>query len=216
MDDNDDATAAMAAAMGFSSFGAQNPNKRRKFNPSVDAVVASSSNPKPAVGPTTSGSNATPLGVRVQNRDEIDLDDDDDDDNNGNSVAMRPTARDAATSADDNDPGPQYLDTSRPSAPLVADVPDDVQSRIDSIVGESTVQPVVASSSTTGSANTTATTAGHERQRPHQSRRRDSGRIWWEDYHDPSSNVNPWERLEQSLGLKPQSRWMSWDEAKAS
>ncbi|KAL7624593.1 hypothetical protein AAE478_006160 [Parahypoxylon ruwenzoriense] len=76
MEDAEDATAAMAQAMGFSSFGTQNPNKRRKFNAHADAVVASTSASTSVVREAKSGSNTIPLGVRVRNEDEINLDSD--------------------------------------------------------------------------------------------------------------------------------------------
>lgn len=37
--DSDEEAAAMAKAMGFSTFGTQGPTKKRKYNPSTDAVV---------------------------------------------------------------------------------------------------------------------------------------------------------------------------------
>ncbi|KAH7040053.1 uncharacterized protein B0I36DRAFT_343856 [Microdochium trichocladiopsis] len=38
---------------------------------------------------------------------------------------------------------------------------------------------------------------------------------WWADYYDPSSNINPWERLERERGLQPRGPWMTWEEAKS-
>ena len=31
---------------------------------------------------------------------------------------------------------------------------------------------------------------------------------WWTDYYDPSSNENPWERLEQARGIEPVGTWL--------
>ncbi|KAK0634867.1 hypothetical protein B0T17DRAFT_502468 [Bombardia bombarda] len=33
-------------------------------------------------------------------------------------------------------------------------------------------------------------------------------RQWYIDYYDPSSNENPWERLEQTMGLEPRGSWL--------
>lgn len=52
--ERDDTSAAMAAAMGFSSFGAP-PSKKRRFNPHADAFTAS---------PPTTSANAIPLHPR--------------------------------------------------------------------------------------------------------------------------------------------------------
>ncbi|KAJ1338565.1 hypothetical protein MN608_01425 [Microdochium nivale] len=68
------------------------------------------------------------------------------------------------------------------------------------------------------------TTAGHVKSAQPSQRGgfRSGGRgghqpksTWWTDYYDPSTNVNPWERLEQERGLQPRGPWMTWDEAKA-
>ncbi|RYP80664.1 hypothetical protein DL769_002346 [Monosporascus sp. CRB-8-3] len=213
MDDAE--AAAMAEAMGFSSFGAQKPNKRRKFNPGADAVVASTSTATSAAstsfnhvgGPLSSGSNSTPLGVRAQNNDEINLDLDDDHD--GDSA----TGTDAAPhTADEDDRGPQYIDTSRPPAPANTGPRDDVQTKIDSMIGvpygqhfEMHTVPVYNQASRGGRGGR----GGHQSARDRDG---DKGE-WWEDYYDPSSNVNPWERLEHDRGLKPRGPWMSWEEA---
>ena len=71
---------AMAAAMGFSSFGAQKlPSKKRKYNPHADASTSADIH-KPT---SSTGANSAPLGTRPApptNTDEIQLDDDDDND----------------------------------------------------------------------------------------------------------------------------------------
>ena len=160
MEDADADAAAMAEAMGFSSFGNQASNKRRKFNPSTDAFVASMSpsDPTSDSGPhfadshiTTTGSNMVPLGIRKKNLNEIDLEDDEDEER------LPPGSRDNQESrrdiTDDDDPEPQYLDTSRPSAPIIADPVDRLQSTIDAIVGSSgdaCVPPQLSSSVVAG------------------------------------------------------------------
>ncbi|KFY27160.1 hypothetical protein V491_01000 [Pseudogymnoascus sp. VKM F-3775] len=110
---SDDEADAMAAAMGFSSFGTQGPPKKRKFNPRSDAFIegqeleAVDKGGKRGQG---SGGNQIPLGRPRQlgvpsqasagaakNDDEIALDDDE-----------------GPQYVDENDEGPRYLDTSRP------------------------------------------------------------------------------------------------------
>ncbi|ETS01500.1 hypothetical protein M419DRAFT_80992 [Trichoderma reesei RUT C-30] len=84
----DDEAAAMAQAMGFSSFGAQPRPQKRKYNPHADAVTSSDSATaqRAAAKPSVTGSNSTPLGLvasrkpdsAAANADEIDLDEDED------------------------------------------------------------------------------------------------------------------------------------------
>ncbi len=94
--DSDSEGAAMAAAMGFSSFGGKPAAKKRKFNPSTDAFVEGQALEKLDRGGkkgTGSGGNMQPLGKTrvigkkqgegkkvVENRDEIALDEDEDED----------------------------------------------------------------------------------------------------------------------------------------
>ncbi|KAI0182122.1 hypothetical protein GGR52DRAFT_68131 [Hypoxylon sp. FL1284] len=226
MESSEDTAAAMAQAMGFSSFGAQGtPNKRRKFNPRTDAVVASTSTStlplhNDAALKTTTGSNTIPLGVRTQNEDEIDLEDEEEE-------PVAPTnevpshLKDGRGNTDANNPGPQYLDTSRPST---IDPANEVQSEIDSIVNTSSEWPGMASlSSFRGSRG------GRRGRGPWEGYQLDRGRggyhinqghggepakKWWVSYYDPSSNVNPWEHHEKTRGLEATAGWMSWEEAK--
>ncbi|KAI0116478.1 hypothetical protein GGR51DRAFT_319159 [Nemania sp. FL0031] len=230
MDDAEDTATAMAAAMGFSSFGAQKPNKRRKFNPSTDAFVApispsNSASISASALPfhryndnyaATTGSNTVPLGNRRQNTnvDEIDLDDDDDNENGSQFSPKAQSTQRITTDDDDEDPEPQYLDTSRPSAPIVTDPADDVQSKIDAIVGSSAgpYTPAQPSSSVAGSEFSSRGGRG-ERQR---NINRDKSRTkWWDGYYDPAFIVNPWDNLEKAKGLEPRGAWVSWEEAKA-
>ncbi|KAI1311848.1 hypothetical protein F5Y03DRAFT_291000 [Xylaria venustula] len=226
-DADTDTAAAMAAAMGFSSFGAQKPNKRRKFNPSTDAVVA------PAESSTstlpfhryndagdynhngTTGSNAIPLGARRQNVDEIDLDDHDD----LQDLQDLPSSHQAAhltTAAGDN-PGPHHLDASPPSVPVVVEPADVLQSRIDAIVdfsadAHSSLQPPPSPAVGAGHLNHGGR-GGHQ----HTSNRDDrSSTRWWDDYYDPAFIINPWDKLEIANGLESRGSWVSWEEAKAA
>ncbi|KAI0479355.1 hypothetical protein GGR56DRAFT_673282 [Xylariaceae sp. FL0804] len=216
----------MAAAMGFSSFGAQNPNKRRKFNPGADAVVDGSPIPlhgRSAGGPKStlrsgSGSNTTPLGVRVSNSDEIDLDGDLDTAAAATAAPpdVLPHHHEHEDGHDHDDPAPQYLDTSRPSATLPGNGEDNVQSKIDAIVGGSSAVNASISTSSFGDRAENGPRRGRGGFQSNRGRGRDPSKKWWEDYYDPSSLVNPWEKAEQALGLEPRGRWMSWDEAKAA
>ena len=108
-DDDDEEAAAMAAAMGFSTFGAKkHPAKKRKFNSATDAFVEGdelASLDRGGKKGQGSGGNTMPLGkqrvfgtakddsvvVDKANEDEIALEDEDEED------------------------GPQYMDTSRPA-----------------------------------------------------------------------------------------------------
>lgn len=204
MDDTTDID-AMAAAMGFSNFGAQPGAKRRKYNPRADnAFVASSSTSaslaSEAQSASAKGANAIPLGARSgnndsnnnNNKDEISLDDD-----------------------DDEGPGPQYIDTSRPPAPAEAatSLQDTAaaQTRIDTIV-EATKPPAHSHHGGRG---------GHRQRGGGRGGGgggdgRHGGKLWYEDYYDPAFNMNPWEKLEKENGLQPLSNdWLTWEDSKA-
>ncbi|KAI1780294.1 hypothetical protein F4818DRAFT_1907 [Hypoxylon cercidicola] len=220
MEEGDDAAAAMAEAMGFSSFGAQgNPNKRRKFNPRADAVVASDfaiPHRDGAPPEAKTGSNATPLGVKSHNKDEIDLDDDDDEGLDASTSEVLGHLKDGQGNADGGDPESRYLDTSRPATVNAA---DEIQSKIDDIVGTGTPTQwpgIESSSSSSYGARRAGRVARGTREgyQVNQGRGRDPDRKWWVGYYDPSSNINPWEHLEQTKGLEPRGKWMSWEEAK--
>ncbi|KAI1750203.1 hypothetical protein F4782DRAFT_256780 [Xylaria castorea] len=218
----DDDAAAMAAAMGFSSFGAQKPNKRRKFNPSTDAFVAPKSPSDPHFYEhadnyiTTTGSNMVPLGIRKKNIEEIDLEGDEDEgppppDSQEPYYTMADDDKD-----DDDDPEPQYLDTSRPSAPIVADPVDSLQSKIDAIVGSSAdarISPQLSPSVVAGGQPSRDGRGGPQRN---MNRDNHSGTKWWEGYYDPAFIVNPWDKLEKANGLEPRGAWVSWEEAKGA
>lgn len=204
--EDDDGADAMAAAMGFSSFGTQPSAKRRKFNSSSDSYVAGSSSS--SGGDHGKGANALPLGTRPpppaqrpsqpalpqqqQNANEISLDDDDDDDNFE----------------------PQYIDTSRPAAPAEAapaPAPGDaaVQATIDSIVGSAGLPG-------SGELQVGGGHGGHHRGGPRGDSRHRGGQPWYQDYYDPTANMNPWEKLEKQNGLEPLGNdWLSWEESKA-
>jgi hypothetical protein len=112
---SEDEAEAMAAAMGFSTFGTQGPSKKRKFNPKIDAFVEGqdlSSLDKGGKHGQGSGGNQIPLGKPrvfgvkketevMRNEEEISLEEGGDEDEGPRYV-------------DDEDEAPQYLDTSRP------------------------------------------------------------------------------------------------------
>ncbi|KAI1204523.1 uncharacterized protein F4807DRAFT_328757 [Annulohypoxylon truncatum] len=224
MESDEDTAAAMAEAMGFSSFGMQNANKRRKFNPRADeAVTASTTIPlhqSGTVKEARTGSNTTPLGVRTRNEDEIDLEEDEDEPN-----VSKSDVRDSLNDQSNDNPGPQYMDTSRPPTAVMAELNDDIQSKIDSITGVSSDQAWGTPSSTTSIDGGTSYRGGRGRGGHQASRGRGRGRgggqghepgkKWWEGYYDPSTNTNPWEALEKASGLEPVGSWMSWEEAKS-
>ncbi|KAF7546701.1 hypothetical protein G7Z17_g8250 [Cylindrodendrum hubeiense] len=152
---SDDEEAMMAQAMGFASFGAQHPNKKRRYNPRADAAGF-----VPQSKPSATGANSTALGpapTTRSNADEIALDDDDGDDVDISAPAqVRPASL------------PQ-----RPAAP----------------------SGVFA----TG------------QQAPFQPRRPQDPPPqgpWYEGYYDPTTNENPWERLEKARGLSSVGPWL--------
>lgn len=222
MEDSDSEADAMAQAMGFSSFGSQS-NKRRKYNPHLDEAVTATSggtlqDEEDLAWLAGSGSNTIPLGVRASNnKDEIALDDDDDEDGGADTRE----AKGRSGNDDDDDPGPQYIDTSRPSMPVSAADPDgdDVQSKIDAILGTTSNDPP-ASLAQSVPLHQTAGQAGrgaYGGRGGRQSGRggHHGGQPWWEDYYDPTANMNPWERLEKERAMEPTDSWLSWEESKS-
>ena len=148
-----------------------------------------------------------PLGVRKQNGDEIDLDGDED-----VEQITQPS-----TAYDDDEFEPQHLDTSRPSAPIITESTDSLQSQIDAIVGgsrEAYIAPQLppAFIASAGSSNP----SGRSGRQRHMNRDSQSGTKWWEDYYDPAFITNPWDTLEKARGLEPRGLWISWEEAKAA
>jgi hypothetical protein len=129
-EDDDAEAAAMAAAMGFSSFGSHKPPaKKRKFNPTTDAFVEGQElenidrGGKKGKG---SGGNAMPLGkARVFGQSKSgkgNEDDEDDEDGDGHGDGGAPLrgpqyidASLAPLAEDNEEDGPQYLDTSLPA-----------------------------------------------------------------------------------------------------
>ncbi|KAK8025507.1 hypothetical protein PG990_003330 [Apiospora arundinis] len=187
-DEWDEDAAAMAEAMGFSSFGGQNhPSKRRKYNARADAafVVADGDESTLALHyDAGSGSNNTPLGERRQpkkqktNTDEIDIDDNDND--------------------GDQD----------------AEGDGDVQSEIDAIVGDHGLPKKPVVSAVPAKRGGPAQSGSRHHGGGGRGGDRESGQPWWDDYYDPAFNTNPWEKVEKKLGMEPRGTWLSYDESK--
>jgi hypothetical protein len=173
--DNEQDDAAMMQAMGFSSFGAQDPpSKKRRYNPRADAAVPTSDK---VVQPAGTGSNMTPLG----------------------SAARREDGALPATGADAIEPA-----TSTPGLSASN------QSSQDTMTGNTSTLPAPSASlparpmPTAGPMRSPA--SGAPEQRHHDRSVNDN---WYEGYYDPSSNENPWERLEKSLGLPSKGTWLT-------
>ncbi|KAH8803118.1 hypothetical protein F5884DRAFT_496574 [Xylogone sp. PMI_703] len=205
--DEDEEASAMAAAMGFSSFGTQpNPNKKRKFNSATDAFVEGQQLAELYRGGKKgqgTGGNQIPLGKpRVigassenskKNSDEIDLGEDEEEE--------------PAVEEKDEEEGPQYIDTSLPPP---VESQRKVQEQIDSILanagsstsGSTTLPP--SQNHLRGPASDAGSIAGSSR--PAQRGQRNE--FWYVGYYDPSFNENPWARLEQEKGLKTSGTWV--------
>ncbi|PTB66405.1 hypothetical protein BBK36DRAFT_4651 [Trichoderma citrinoviride] len=191
----------MAAAMGFSSFGAQNRPQKRKYNPHADAVTSSdSATAQRAAKPSATGSNSTPLGAAREkqpdpaaNADEIDLDGDDDKDEDAN--LDRGQDDDPTTSAGALEEPPNQSSTT----PALVRPP-----------GLPNRPPPPGISATTGPSGGGG---GHHRANTH---RREDDDSWSEGYYDPQSNENPWRRLEEAKGLQPLGTWLAPGHHRAS
>ncbi|KAH6606736.1 hypothetical protein Trco_005889 [Trichoderma cornu-damae] len=175
---------AMAQAMGFSSFGAQDRPQKRKYNPGADAVVDSdSTTARRAATASATGSNSTPLGVpgrkpdrAAANADEIDLDDDEGEgEGDHDGIAADP----AGFAGNESAPS---------SAPALVRPPG---------LPERPVAGVGFIGSSRGHRAGQGNQDGSQRT------------IWYEGYYDPSSNENPWRRLEGSKSLQSLGTWTS-------
>ncbi|KAL7822221.1 hypothetical protein V8C26DRAFT_291491 [Trichoderma gracile] len=189
----DDDEAAMAQAMGFSSFGTQPRAQKRKYNPHADAVTSSDSataqRAAAAAKPSATGTNSTPLGVAASkkhdpaaaNADEIDLDEDE------------AQAKDAE--------GTNNVDNGDPSAGVSEEQP--IQSSTPALV-----RPPGLPNRPPPGITTTSSSGGHHHQTRTNHRREDDD-SWSEGYYDPQSNENPWRRLEEAKGLQPLGTWLA-------
>lgn len=171
--------AAMAAAMGFSTFGAQDrPQKKRRYNPAVDAATFVEQNSR---GPraATTGSNSTPLGKHVGaskveelgNGDEINLEDEDEGENQLESVKDAISQDDSTEVVSHTASVPGLPARPAPGTGFVGSLPHGSGGR------ENVSKP-------------------------------QSSKIWYEGYYDSTSNENPWERLEKIMGLGTKGSWI--------
>lgn len=225
-DPDDDPSAAMMAAMGFSSFGGPDrPSKKRRFNPHADAATTaitlgpapSSLPPKPPVPARRSatGANQLPLHPRggtaggaavggggAQNDDEIDLEDE-----------PGPEVSGPAPGTDEDDPESRYIDTSRPPAPLEGEAGDDgFGGEPGHPVGPPGItrwQPSHGAPPPPGRGGGYGGGRGRGRGRGGGSFGNVPGQAWSVGYYDPSSNENPWLRLETARGLEPVGSWLA-------
>lgn len=220
-------SAAIAAAMGFSSFGMQShPNKKRRFNPRADAVVAAASSSRgndrnASAGPALQH----PLPQRPPpraNADEIDLEDDDD---------VNPES-----AVPDSQLDGSVVSKARHGQATVAAAADNLIRSADRHGFRSDLTASPQLPPPPGPAAYDASDYGHDRNRYHGSHsqtgsegygaHRGGGhgghgghgnpggpggrerRIWWTDYYDPTSNQNPWAQLEAGLGLPACGTWL--------
>jgi hypothetical protein len=183
---SDPEQASMAAMMGFTSFGSQSrPSKKRRYNPRADAEFSEDSG---------TGANTLPLMPRQPRTEAAGA-------RTGvagvdslvQSSESRGTVKDRANDAEidldgeEEDPEPQYVDTSRSprrTADEAVGVTPDLSLPSKPPFGGQQFHP-------SGAAR-----GGHEK------------RIWYTDYYDPSSNKNPWEWLEKARGLNPVGTWL--------
>jgi hypothetical protein len=158
---SEDEAAAMAAAMGFSSFGAsKQPNKKRKFNTATDAFIdgqelekidrggkkgkGSGGNNIPLGKPRTFGQNANGGGVLpLRSNDAEILLEDEDGEEESTDVHLVPRPRNdipvdgREIELEDGEDGPRYLDTSQPAPVDVESLSaekSEAQARIDAIL----------------------------------------------------------------------------------
>jgi hypothetical protein len=174
---------AMAQAMGFSSFG-QNKSQKRKYNPHADAIISSDSKTaQRAAKASATGSNSTPLGIPREKPDPAAANVDEidlDEDEDENEDKHE----------DDNDGialNPAGIPESSAAPALVR--PHGLPER--PVPGPGFIRPP----------------GDHKGSHGHQDGSKHT--VWYEGYYDPSSNENPWRRLEGSKGLPSLGTWIS-------
>lgn len=228
---SDDESAAMAKAMGFSTFGTQGPSKKRKFNPSTDAIVdgqALKELDKGGKKGQGSGGNQIPLGrarvfgvAKTSNSDEIALDENDgDDEEPAIEASLPPPNLDADASEEEE---PQYVDTSLPPPDEAARA---AQERIDAILAQASDPPdeiqqnisqssqqnrgighlMAAFKETANLAVPSEAVSVTSSQRPRE--RGQKNELWYVGYYDPSFNENPWKKLEEAKGWSSSGTWV--------
>ncbi|KAK3344820.1 hypothetical protein B0H65DRAFT_186572 [Neurospora tetraspora] len=211
--------AAMAAAMGFSSFGQQaplagdsdadetsaadpngRPSKKRRYNSRVDAYV----------GPTPQGTGANDVPVQrrvfasksekednVGDENEINLDiDDNDNDNDENPAAEASSTTTTIT---------------LPINPSLPPKPPQIQVSNHGFNNNNLHNQRGGHSGHGGRGGRGGVgvgVGGRGGHGGHGHGRGDPSKPWYTDYYDPSSNENPWERLEQQRGMEAVGSWL--------
>ncbi len=184
-----------------------------------------------------SGGNKIPLGkprvfgvAPTANQEEIEVDIEDEEDAAAyiNTSLAPPSMQDIS----EEDQGPAYIDTSLPPPKEDARA---AQQKIDAILAHSTISLVPSDStikmkpllSDIGRGVGGFMKALEDESRPpvptvpapatsssssldyHQPRLRGQrNELWYVGYYDPSSNENPWEKLEKANGLEPRGAWI--------
>lgn len=199
MDVSDD----IASAMGFSSFGTQPNSKRRKINSMLAGDTVAPSMPPPHVEERKKGDEEVGgfQTRRKRNPDEFDLGVDGGSDGDGEEEGKVAGEEDddgdlvkVGGSGEREDPrGDQGGDEIRdpfPAHNLPARPPPSQYHTFDN----------GASSNHRG--------RGRGSHGPRRGNGGDDGKPWYENYYDPQSNQNPWERLEEQLDLSPKGSWL--------
>lgn len=185
--EDDDTAADMAAAMGFSSFGTQNPpSKKRKYNPNTDAVF--SIDESKLYG---TGANSAPVAERrapATNADEIALSDDDDDANKKDDIK--------GDGSPEGAPIESTGGTVHSVGAGVAGLPQRPAQPQGGFGGQQRQRSGGGPRQAQG---------GYAGQKGHHG----INELWYKDYYDHFSNENPWAKLEAAAGLQPISTWVS-------
>ncbi|KZZ98314.1 hypothetical protein AAL_02832 [Moelleriella libera RCEF 2490] len=177
----DEEASAMAAAMGFSSFGAQDrPHKKRRYNAAADTVTCAAVAGAAAVPPTTA-SNATPLGGGAAASTQTSSHDD----SNSNTIT--------STSTSTTDKGVSALQS--------------LPAHLVGLPARPAASGAELSSSSTQQQQHSSWPQKKQHQR-HQQQDHGPRKLWYEGYYDSLSNDNPWERLEKAMGLPSKGSWM--------
>lgn len=189
--DGDEEAAAMAAAMGFSSFGMQEsnrPSKKRRFDDGVFDIAASGT-----------GANSLPLHPREStkaqktNTDEIDLDGDEDDAAQDGNPDEQLSQQPAMVPLHGLPPKP--IVTANEFEPPFVTPPPGLHGPWFQAGGR-------GGRGGGGGLNNRGLGRGGGGGRDGPNRE------WYLDYYDPSFNENPWERLEQTKDLPSVGSWL--------
>ncbi|KAG5986776.1 hypothetical protein E4U43_005362 [Claviceps pusilla] len=187
--DADADAAAVAQAMGFSSFGTQDrPLKKRRYNAAADSISSAATAPQLQA----TGSNTTPLAApgaeSCANAEEIDLHDEDDE------VEEKDDHNDEGTPLQASQISIKTAPAGLPARPAP---------------GTGFVGSVSSESHAHAHAHAPQFRPGKPAQRSHNE-------LWYKDYYDSTSNENPWERLEKAMGLETKGIWVSRSEGAAA